>query len=262
MIPSQWADLLANHPHERYDLSSLEVILLGAEPIGSALLGRMLKRLPQVQVYAFYGQTEAPYTCIGRLTENPKEPEGVGRPRASVAVRITGPSGERIVGEAGDIGIAGPHRMAEYFGQPERNAESLKDGWFMPGDLGRLDESGRLHVLGRKEDAIAKAGRYIRPIEIEDVAMTIPGVAEAGVVGAPAGAAEQKIILAVAPHVGRELSAAEVHAALDAKLPESHRPDLIVVAPELPHGNDASGGRGKLLRRAIRDLYAHRLQGG
>jgi fatty-acyl-CoA synthase len=262
MIPSQWADLLANHPHEKFDLSSLKVILLGAEPIGSALLGKMLKRLPQAQVYAFYGQTEAPYTCIGRLTENPSQPEGVGRPRASVAVRITGPGGERLIGEAGDIGIAGPHRMAEYFGQPERNAESLKGDWFLPGDLGRLDESGRLHVLGRKEDAIAKGGRYIRPIEIEDVAMTIPGVAEAGVVGAPAGVAEQQIILAVAPDVGRDLREVEIRTALDASLPSSHRPDLIVVAPELPHGNDASGGRGKLLRRAIRDLYEHRLQGG
>jgi len=259
MIPSQWADLLANHPHDHFDLSSLKVILLGAEPIGSSLLGKMLKRLPQAQVYAFFGQTESPYTCIGRLTENPPEPEGVGRPRAGCAVQILDPRGNRVVGEAGDIAIAGPHRMAEYFGQPERNAEALKGDWFMPGDLGMLDQAGRLHVLGRKEDAIAKGGRYIRPLEIEDVAMTIPGVAEAGAAASPAGAAEQKIILAIAPDVGQSLTEADIRAVLDAKLPASHRPDLIVIAPELPHGNDASGGRGKLLRRSIRDLYEGRL---
>jgi fatty-acyl-CoA synthase len=193
------------------------------------------------------------------LTENPPEPEGVGRPRAGCAVRILDPHGNRIVGEAGDIAIAGPHRLAEYFGQPERNAEAIKDGWFLPGDLGMLAKSGRLHVLGRKEDAIAKGGRYIRPLEIEDVAMTIPGVAEAGVAASPAGAAEQKIILAIAPDIGGTLTEAGIRAALQAGLPASHQPDLIVIAPELPHGNDASGGRGKLLRRTIRDLYESRL---
>lgn len=259
MIPSQWADLLANHPHQDYDLSSLKVILLGAEPIGSSLLGRMLKRLPGAGVYSFFGQTESPYTCIGRLTENPPEPEGVGRPRASVAVRILDPHGNRVVGEAGDIAIAGPHRLAEYFGQPERNAEAIRDGWFIPGDLGLLDRAGRLHVLGRKEDAIAKGGRYIRPLEIEDVAMTIPGVAEAGAAASPMGASEQKIILAIAPNAGGSLTEAGIRAALEERLPASHLPDLIVIAPELPHGNDASGGRGKLLRRSIRDLYEHLL---
>lgn len=259
MLPSQWADLLANHPHEHYDLSSLKVILLGAEPIGSALLARIRKRLPQVGLYAFYGQTESPYTCIGRLSEDPKEPEGVGRPRAGCAVRILDPLGNRVVGEVGDLAITGPHRMAEYLGQPAKNAEVLKEGWFLSGDLGMLDRQGRLHVLGRKEDAISKGGRYIRPLEIEDVVMTIQGVGEAGVVGAPANALEQRIILAVAPETGLALSMDEIRAAVDARLPATHRPDLIVVADTLPHSQDASGGRGKLLRRAIRDQYEGRL---
>jgi fatty-acyl-CoA synthase len=163
------------------------------------------------------------------------------------------------VGQVGDVAIAGPHRMAEYLNQPDKNAESLRDGWFFSGDLGMLDAKGRLHVLGRKEDAISRGGRYIRPLEIEDVLMTVPGVGEAGVVGAPAGAVEQKIILAVAPVAGGTLTEAGIRAALDAKLPAALHPDLIVVAPELPHSNDASGGRGKLLRRAIRDQYENRL---
>ncbi|HLG87969.1 MAG TPA: fatty acid--CoA ligase family protein, partial [Alphaproteobacteria bacterium] len=252
MLPSQWADLLANHPHEDYDLSSLKVILLGAEPIGSALLAKIRKRLPQVGLYAFYGQTEAPYTCIGKIGA---EARGIGRPRAGCAVKILDPRGNRVVGEVGDLAISGPHRMAEYWGQPEKNAEALRDGWFFSGDLGMVDAEGRVHVLGRKEDAISKGGRYIRPLEIEDQVMTIPGVGEAGAVGAPADAIEQKIILAVAPESGRRLTEGQVRAALDEKLPATHRPDLIVVAEELPHTNDASGGRGKLLRRGIRDRY-------
>jgi fatty-acyl-CoA synthase len=259
MLPSQWADLLANHPHHDFDLSSLKVIMLGAEPIGQALLAKIRKRLPQVGLYAFYGQTESPYTCITKLDDNPEAPEGVGRPRAQAAVKILDPQGNCVVGAVGDLAITGPHRMVEYLGLPEKNAEVLRDGWFFSGDLAMLDENGRVHVLGRKEDAIARAGRYIRPLEIEDVVMTIPGIGEAGAVGAPDDAVEQKIILAISPATGGTLSEAEVRAAVTETLPESLRPDLIVFSDALPHSNDASGGRGKLLRRAIRDQYQHLL---
>jgi acyl-coenzyme A synthetase/AMP-(fatty) acid ligase len=223
------------------------------------LLAKIRKRLPQAGLYAFYGQTESPYTCIAQLRDNPEPPEGVGRPRAQAAVKVIDPQGNRVVGAVGDLAIAGPHRMVEYLGLPEKNAEMLRDGWFFSGDLGMLDGDGRLHVLGRKEDAIARAGRYIRPLEIEDVVMTIPGVGEAGAIGAPDNAIEQKIILAVSPAAGCMLSEAEVRAAVAEKLPAGHRPDLIVVSDALPHSQDASGGRGKLLRRAIRDRYQHLL---
>jgi fatty-acyl-CoA synthase len=257
MLPSQWADLLANHPHDDFDLSSLKVILLGAEPIGSALLAKIRTRLPGVGLYAFYGQTEAPYSCIGTLSENPATPEGVGRSRAGVAVQIVDPQGNRVMDAVGDVAIAGPHRMVEYLGLPEKNAEALRDGWFFSGDLGLRDATGRIHVLGRKEDAIARAGRYIRPLEIEDVVMTIPGVSEAGAAGAPEGAVEQKIILAVSGD--GTVSEAGLRAALAERLPASHQPDLIVIAEALPHSQDNSGGRGKLMRRTIRDRYQHLL---
>jgi fatty-acyl-CoA synthase len=151
--------------------------------------------------------------------------------------------------------------MVEYLGQPEKTAEVLRDGWFFCGDLGMRDPDGRIHVLGRKEDAIVKAGRYIRPLEIEDVAMTIPGISEAGAVGTPDGAPEQKIILAISAS-DPSVTEAGVRAAMAERLPASHQPDLIVLADALPHSQDASGARGKLMRRTIRDQYRHLLEGG
>ncbi|HEX4506004.1 MAG TPA: class I adenylate-forming enzyme family protein, partial [Alphaproteobacteria bacterium] len=121
------------------------------------------------------------------------------------------------------------------------------------------DAKGRLHILGRKEDAISRGGRYIRPLEIEDALMTVQGVGEAGVIGAPDGAVEQKIILAVAPEAGHTLTEDTLWQIVRTKLPESLWPDLIVVDDELPHTNDNSGGRGKLMRRGIRDRYEDRL---
>lgn len=258
MIPSQWGDILSNHPHQDFDLSSLKVILLGGEPISPNIFSRLMERLPGLSLYSFYGQSEGPYNCVNTISEAPMAATS-GRARIGQAVQTIGAGGDRVVGVPGEIIMTGPHLFQGYDGQPEKTAEVLKDGWFYTGDLGLMDDSGRLTVLGRKEDAITRGGHYLRPIQIEDVAGAIEGVAEAGVAGSPAGATEQKIILAVSPQPGASLDEARLRAKLTTMLPAEAMPDLIVVADSLPHGNDASGGRGKLLRREIRALYEGRL---
>jgi fatty-acyl-CoA synthase len=256
MIPSQWADILGNYPHADFDLSSLRMIILGGEPLSGTLLGRLRERLPQVSLYTFFGQTESPYTCVGRI-EDEATAQTVGRARVSVAVKTIDAAGNRVTGVPGEIALTGPHLFKEYLGRPEDTAKVLQDGWFLCGDLGVLGEDGRLIVLGRREDAIARGENFVRPIEIEEVALTISGIAEAGAVGAPANAPQQKIILAVALENGSALDEGQIRERIAGRLPNGDTPDLIVVADELPHGNDASGGRGKLLRRAIRDRYEH-----
>ena len=256
MIPSQWADILGNHPHADFDLSSLRMVILGGEPLSGALLGKLRERLPQVSLYTFFGQTESPYTCVGRI-EDEATAQTVGRARVSIAIKTIDAAGNRVTGVPGEIALTGPHLFKEYLGRSEDTARVLQDGWFLCGDLGILGENGRLIVLGRREDAIARGENFVRPIEIEEVALTIPGIAEAGAVGAPANAIQQKIILAVSLENGSALSEAAIRERIAGRLPNGDTPDLIVIADELPHGNDASGGRGKLLRRAIRDQYEH-----
>ncbi|GAA5054561.1 fatty-acyl-CoA synthase/long-chain acyl-CoA synthetase [Thermocatellispora tengchongensis] len=261
-IPSFYAALLGSDDHVGVDLSSLRVIMLGGEPLPGALLARMKERLPDAGVYCYYGQTEAPYTCFGRVDDGSTPLGSSGVARTSCAVRITDPAGRRVVGRAGEINLAGPHRMAGYDGLPERTAEVLRDGWYVGGDLGMLDEHGNLTVLGRREDAILKSGAWSQPAAVEEAAMALDGVAEAGAVGVPAHeegreAAEQRILLAVTPRAGQSLDPEKIAAALAETLPPHQRPDHVVVAAELPHTQDASGGPGKLLRRAIRDAYQH-----
>ena len=113
-----------------------------------------------------------------------------------------------------------------------------------------------LTVLGRREDAIRKKGALTLPSTIEDAVLAMPGVAEAGVVGVPEHG-EQKVLVAVVPRQGVELTPEAVTAHLTS-LPPAAWPDLVVIADELPHANDASGGRGKLLRREIRTRWAGR----
>ncbi|GAA4048450.1 class I adenylate-forming enzyme family protein [Nonomuraea soli] len=254
-IPSFYAALLGSDEHAGVDLSSLRVIMLGGEPLTATMLSRIKERLPEAGVYSYYGQTEAPYTCMGRVDDGSTPLGSSGRARMGNAVRITDPSGGRVVGRTGEINLAGPHRMAGYDGLP--SDEVLRGEWFVGGDLGVVSEDGVLTVLGRREDAIAKGGHWSQPAAVEEAAAALDDVAEAGVVGVPEGAPEQKILLAVVPRAGHSLDAAKVALALSESLPAHQQPDHIVVADELPHFQDASGGPGKLLRREIRELYGH-----
>ncbi|MBG0828689.1 acyl--CoA ligase [Planomonospora sp. ID67723] len=261
-IPSFYAALLGSDDHASADLSSLRVIMLGGEPLPAALLARMKERLPQAGVYCYYGQTEAPYTCFGRVDDGSTPLGSSGRARTGNAVRITGPDGGRLVGVTGEINLAGPHRMAGYDGLPDKTAEVLRGEWYVGGDLGVLSEDGDLTVLGRREDAVLKGGTWSQPSVIEEAAVALDGVAEAGAVGVPAhtegaGATEQKVLLAVVPRAGHSLDPSKLALALAESLPGHQRPDHIVVAEELPHFQDASGGPGKLLRREIREKYQH-----
>ncbi|GAA4075390.1 MULTISPECIES: class I adenylate-forming enzyme family protein [Actinomadura] len=265
LIPSFFSALLGSDEHRDADLSSLRAIVLGGEPLLPSLRERIMRRLPDAAIYSYYGQTEAPYTCFGRQDDGSQDISSVGRARMSCAVRITDPGGERVVGEVGEINLSGPNLMAGYDGQPDKTAEVLRDGWYVGGDLGRMDEAGFLYVLGRREDSILKGGQWTQPAQIEEAAIEVDGVAEAGAVGVPAhpegrDAVEQKILLAVVPRSGATLDADAVRAALAGRLPAHRAPDTVVVADELPHTQDASGGPGKLLRRGIRDRYADRVR--
>jgi fatty-acyl-CoA synthase len=259
-IPSFYASLLSSDDHVGVDLSSLKVICLGGEPLLPSLLEKIKQRLPGAGVYSYYGQTEAPYTCLGRLDDGSQDLRSSGRARTTAAVRITDPAGRPVVGQAGEINLTGPQLMKGYDREPGKTAEVLRDGWYIGGDLGIVDEAGFLTVLGRREDAIVKAGQWTQPAQVEEVACALDGVAEAGAVGVPEGAAEQKILLAVVPRAGAQLTEAGLRAALAARLPGHQQPDAVAVAAELPHTQDASGGPGKLLRREIRTAYEHLLR--
>lgn len=265
LIPSFFSALLGSDEHEGVDLSSIKAIVLGGEALLPAVRERITTRMPGAAIYSYYGQTEAPYTCFGRQDDGSQDISASGRARMSCAVRVTGPGGERLVGEVGEINLTGPNVMAGYDKLPDKTAESLRDGWFIGGDLGIVDAGGVLHVLGRRDDAILKGGQWSQPAQIEEKAIEVEGVAEVGVVGVPAhpegqDAVEQKILVAVVPRAGATLDASAVLAAIAERLPAHQRPDAVVVADELPHTSDGSGGPGKLLRRGIRDLYADQVQ--
>lgn len=164
---------------------ALRALLLGGGPIAPDLVRRgVAAGLPVVPTY---GLTEAAsgVTALPAV-EAPDHPEAVGRPLPGIRVRVVGDDGApAAVGEVGEILVAGPTVFAGYDGDPEATALALRDGWLQTGDLGVLDEAGRLVVVERSVDRIVSGGENVSPTEVEAVLGAHPDVAEAVVVGRP-----------------------------------------------------------------------------
>ena len=257
VTPSFFVELLSAADHEAVDLSSLRVAMLGGEPLLASLQDRISQRLPNLELYGYYGQTEAPYSVIGRRDDG-SVPDGVvGWARFGGAVRVVDSTGAPVIDTVGEIQISGPHVSAGYYGQPDATSDALRGGWFVGGDIGSLDEHGRLTVLGRRTDAIERDGVLTLPAQIEDVASRVDGVAEAGAVGLPVHDSDPQILLVLAPKQGCELDREEIADRLAVALAPASRPDHLVVVDSLPHANDGSGGKGKLLRRVLVEQFGH-----
>lgn len=246
MVSSYVTAALQSAP-ESADLSSLRVILLGGEPVTRSALELIYGRLPDVEVYSFYGQSEAPYSCIMHTPLDADAPGLV--PQTGFSVMVVDSSGNRVVGEVGEICLGGPHVFSGYDSQPEKTAEVLRDGWYVGGDLGLMDADGRLTVYGRREDALVREGRFVLPSEVEEFAVDLPSVREAGAV-AIGEINGQRILLAVVLHPGTDAMPDELLEQLRDRVPATHLPDAVVVVDELPYSTNIAG-RGKLLRREI-----------
>lgn len=128
-----------------------------------------------VSVREGYGLTEATFCCI----DAPPEPATAGSVGPSV------PGVDVCIAEDGEILVRGTNVMSGYLDDPEATQRVMHDGWLRTGDLGRLDERGRLFVIDRLKDLIVRGGHNVVPAEVENVLVDHPSVREAAVVGRP-----------------------------------------------------------------------------
>lgn len=162
------------------DLRSLRVALLGGGPSPAPLVERALAN--GIPVAPTYGLTEASSQVATLLPEEAgRFPGSSGPPLPQVEVRIERHGDVVANGVEGEIAVRGASVMPGY-----RGAKALPaDGWFRTGDIGRLDECGRLYVLDRRDDLIVSGGENVYPAEVEAALMRHPSVREVAVVGMP-----------------------------------------------------------------------------
>ncbi len=226
--------------------ATLRALLLGGASAPAALLERAAKAgwplLPT------YGLTEA---CSQVATLPPGAPlraDGGGlRPLPGVELRIADDDGHPLPpGTIGEILVRGDTVTPGYWRRPEASEALLAGGWLHTGDLGVLDESGALRVVGRRDDRVITGGENVHPTEIETVLLAHPDVAEAGVAGLADPVYGQRVAAWIVRRRGSAVDAAELDRFARAQLAPFKIPRAWHFVPALPRNPG-----GKLLRRAL-----------
>jgi long-chain acyl-CoA synthetase len=173
----------------------------------------------------------------------------IGLPLPSTEISIRDDDGRELpIGEQGEICARGPQVMAGYWKRPDETAKAItKDGFFRTGDIGVMDEQGRVRIVDRKKDMISVSGFKVFPNEVEEVAMSHGGLLECAVIGVPdkhSGEVGKLFAVRKRPDVTAE----DLRAFLAARLASYKVPKQIEFRDELPKTNV-----GKILRRALRD---------
>lgn len=248
--PTIYTSLLDAPGRDERDLSSLRLAVTGAADVPVALVRRIRTELFP-QVVTAYGLTESSGTVSACSVDDDDETiaTSCGKPIADVEVAIVDEKGERVpAGTDGAILVRGYTVMQGYLGDPEATAETIRDGWLVTGDRGRLDERGNLSITGRTKEMFVVGGFNVYPAEVEDVLARHDAVAESGVVGVPDARMGEVARAYVRLRPGRKATADELIAHCRERLANFKVPREVVFMDDLP-----KTASGKVRRVELKD---------
>ena len=183
-VPTQLALMLRHPDFDAFDLSSVRTIIAGGGPITPGLAEEARRRFDAL-LATRYSCTEAGIG-LGTAFDAPDEDAvvSVGRPHASVDLVLVDPDGVAVpAGEIGEVCLRSPAVMSGYWRDPEQTAAAFTaDGFVRTGDLGWLDDEGRLRLVGRSKEMYVRGGYNVYPVEVESVLSTHPDVAAVAIV--------------------------------------------------------------------------------
>jgi long-chain acyl-CoA synthetase len=200
-----------------------------------------------------YGLTEAGTWSAMSPIDPQRDRRSVGTAVGCRVRAVTVEGDERRplpAGEIGELELCGPSVMLGYDGAPDATARVLRDGWLSTGDLGWVDDGGRVFLTGRSKDLIIRAGANIYPPEIEGVLLRHPDVCEAYVVGLDHEVLGEKVAACVVRRDGASVSDAELIRHCRAVLSAYKCPETIRFVAAVPKTS-----RGKVSRAALRALF-------
>lgn len=247
--PTVWIALLRHPDFDTRDLSSLNAGYYGASIMPTAVIEELSKRLPNMRLFNFYGQTEmAPLATILKPQDQLRKLGSAGQPALNVETRVVDDEDRPVpVGDVGEIVHRSPHLISEYYNDPAKTAEAFRNGWFHSGDLGRFDADGYLYVVDRKKDMIKTGGENVASREVEEAIFRHPEVAEVAVFGVPHPKWIEAVMAVVVPRAGTDLSPDAVMTYCRDTLAHFKAPKHVVIADQLP-----KNASGKILKRDLR----------
>jgi fatty-acyl-CoA synthase len=251
--PTVWIALLRHPDFDHRDLSSLRKGYYGASIMPVEVIKELRGRLPQMELFNYYGQTELSAVALVLPPEDQvRKPGSAGRPAINVETILVDEEGRPVPpGVEGEIVHRSPHVTAGYWNDVERTAAAFRSGWFHSGDLGVMDEDGYITVVDRKKDMINTGGENVSSREVEEVLFQHPAVSEAAVFGIPHPLWIEAVAAAVVLREGQTVGREELTTFCRDRLAGYKTPKYCVVVEALP-----KNASGKILKRDLRVTYA------
>ncbi|OAF17316.1 malonate--CoA ligase [Bradyrhizobium neotropicale] len=250
-VPTFYTRLLQNPALSRETTRHMRLFISGSAPLLAETHREWSARTGHA-VLERYGMTET-----NMNTSNPYDgervPGAVGFPLPGVSVRVTDPeTGKELAHEEiGMIEVKGPNVFKGYWRMPEKTKSEFRpDGFFITGDLGKIDAKGYVHILGRGKDLVISGGFNVYPKEIETEIDAMPGVIESAVIGVPHADFGEGVTAVLVCNKDADVSEASVLKALDGRLAKFKMPKRVFVVDELPRNT-----MGKVQKNILRDTY-------
>jgi malonyl-CoA/methylmalonyl-CoA synthetase len=251
-VPTFYVRLLQHPGITREATAGMRLFVSGSAPLLAETHAEWQRRTGHA-ILERYGMTET-----NMNSSNPYEGERragtVGFALPGTDIRIAPPdSGAPLPrGEIGMIEVRGPNVFKGYWGTPDKTAAEFRsDGYFITGDLGRFDEDGYLHIVGRGKDLIIAGGYNIYPKEIELEIDALPGVVESAVIGLPHPDLGEAVVAVVVRMAGADIAADAIVTALASRLARFKHPRRVIFVDELPRNT-----MGKVQKNVLRDRHA------
>ncbi|TCT07968.1 malonate--CoA ligase [Aquabacter spiritensis] len=253
-VPTFYTRLLDQPGLTREATAHMRLFVSGSAPLLADTHRAFQERTGQA-ILERYGMTET-----GMNTSNPyngdRRAGTVGYPLPGIDVRVTDPESGTVLGpEAiGMIEVRGPNVFKGYWRLPEKTAAEFHDGYFITGDLGKIDDRGYVQIVGRGKDLVITGGFNVYPKEVEGEIDALPGVVESAVIGVPHPDFGEGVTAVVVRTPGATLSESDIHETLEKRLARFKLPKRVLFVDELPR-NTMGKVQKNVLRETYKDLY-------
>ncbi|CAL2045732.1 unnamed protein product [Caenorhabditis brenneri] len=257
VVPPIMLFLAKNPLCAKFNLNSVQLVKVGAAPVGKDLIEELKRRYPNLKyVQQGYGMTECSMAShLPDLTNN--QPFGsVGKLAPNLIMKVVEPGTlkEQPVNQRGEICVRGPTVMLGYLGRPEATASTIIDGWLHTGDIGYINEDGNLFIVDRLKELIKVKGLQVPPAELEDLLLSHPKIRDCAVIGIP-DAKTGELPKAFVVRVDNTLSKKEIRRFIEGKVSSyKYLEGGVEFIEEIP-----KSASGKILRRYLRDRSTAKL---
>lgn len=251
-VPTFYTRLLAHPELSSENTKQMRLFISGSAPL-LAETHREFKERTGHEILERYGMTETTMLCSNPY-EGKRVPGSVGLPLPGVEVRIADSEGRALPqGETGVIEVRGPNVFHGYWQMPEKTKQEFRaDGFFITGDVGKIDEQGYVHILGRAKDLIISGGFNVYPKEIESVVDALPGVQESAAIGVPHPDFGEAVVVVATTKIPLEEAIVIRHC--KEHLANFKTPKRVIFVEDLPR-NAMGKVQKNILREKLKSLF-------